>query len=216
MKHEDGTQKNKFGDHDEQTHYTDDIFHESELPVADFDDLNLSNVEALPRWLDETRLVCFLVGVFGIVFTMINLDYFYQQISSPFILNLTLLLGLAGFANYMIFPNVLKYCRVNGLHKSQMLRGLHNFMLAFSTLLLVFLFSLPITGLGLSLILIPAPLIFSYYSRKYIDRPLETEGIRFQALAIFDQDIKRLAWFSFTLIFITLIFAFLGVLFGII
>lgn len=216
MESENRSHQNKFEDHDGRTYYSDGLFSESELPVDDLGDLTPHIEEVLPRWLDETRLACFLVGAFGLLFTVINLDFFYQQISNPFLLNLSLLAGLSGFANYIIFPNVLKFCLVNGLNKVELLRGLRNFMLAFSTLLFVFLFSFPIIGLGLSLILIPAPLIFSYFSKKYIDEPVATEGVRFSVLTIFDQDIKRLAWFSFTLIFIALIFAFIGVLFGII
>jgi hypothetical protein len=208
MASEDRTRRNKFFDDDEKTYYSDDLFHESELPIADFDDLRPHMEEVLPGWLDETRLACFLVGAFGLLFTIINLDFFYQQISNPFLLNLSLLAGLAGFANYLIFPNVLKYCLVNGLKKVEVLHGLRSFMLVFSTLLFVFLFSFPIVGLGLSLILIPAPLIFSYFSKKYIDEPATTQGIRLSVLTIFNQDIRRLAWFSFTLIFIALIFAF--------
>ncbi|MBK8502990.1 MAG: hypothetical protein IPL46_12700 [Saprospiraceae bacterium] len=209
------TRKSEFCDHKEQTHYSDDIFHESELSTADVDDLALPMEEVLPSWLDETRLACFLVGAFGLLFTIINLDFFYQQISNPFLLNLSLLMGLGGFANFMVFPNVLKYCLVNGLKKVELLRGLRNFMLAFSALLFVFLFFLSRHGLrSFALILIPAPLIFSYFSKKYIDEPVSTEGIRFTVLTIFNQDIRRLAWFSFTLIFIALIFAFVGVLFG--
>jgi hypothetical protein len=123
--------------------------------------------------LDETRLACFLVGAFGLLFTIINLDFFYHQINNPFLLNLLLLVGLGGFANYMIFPNVLKYYLVNGLKNVELLRGLRNFMFVFSILLLVFLFSFPIMGLGLSMILIPAPLILAFFQKNILTSALQ-------------------------------------------
>lgn len=209
---EDNTKKVSYKD---QLYYTDDIFHESELPTADFDDLAPRMTQVMPKWLDETRLVCFLVGVFGLIYTILNLDFLSSQISNPFFLNLTILLGFAGFINFMLYPNVLKYCLVNGIKNQGLLRSMNGFMTVFSALLLVFLFSFPITGLGLSLILIPAPIIYGYYSRKYIDETYRGEGVRFSVLAIFNQDLKRIAWFSFTLIFITLVLAFVGIFMGI-
>src|SRR5690606_24639137 len=122
-----------------------------------------------------------------------------------------LLLGLAGFVNFMLYPNVLKYCQVNGIKSTSLLRTMNGFMLGFSALLLVFLFSFPITGLGLALVLLPAPVIFVYYSRNYLDQPYQGDGIRFSVLSVFNQDIRRLAWFSLTLIFLVLILAFTGI-----
>ncbi len=196
--------------------FSDDLFQESDLPLADFDDVSPSMVTAMPRWLDETRLVCFLAGAFGLLATLFNLDFFFWQISNPFFLNLTLLLGLAGFANFMLYPNVLKYCQVNGIKNASLLRTMNGFMLGFSALLLVFLFSFPVTGLGLALVLIPAPVIFGYFSRKYLDQPYQGDGIHFSVLSVFNQDIRRLAWFSLTLIFLVLILAFTGIFLGII
>lgn len=196
--------------------FSDDFFQESDLPLADFDDVSPPMITTMPRWLDETRLVCFLAGVFGLLATLLNLDFFFWQISNPFFLNLTLLLGLAGFANFMLYPNVLKYCQVNGIKSASLLRTMNGFMLGFSALLLVFLFSFPITGLGLALVLIPAPVIFGYFSRNYLDQPYQGDGIRFSAMSVFNQDIRRLAWFSLTLIFLVLILAFTGIFLGII
>lgn len=201
---------------DDKTYYSDDIFHEPDLPISEFDNLQPEISEVMPKWLEETRLVSFLVGGFGLLYTILNLDYFFQQIKNPFFLNLTLLIGFAGFANYMIYPNVLKYCLVNGLKKNSVLRSMNNFMIGFSLLLFVFLFSFPITGLGLSMILLPAPLIFSYFSRKYIDTTGHEVERDFSVLEIFNHDLRRIAWFSFTLIFLALIFAFMGVFLGII
>ncbi|MCB0685117.1 MAG: hypothetical protein KDC53_01295 [Saprospiraceae bacterium] len=205
--------KEQFG---ERPYYSDDIFHESNLPVPDYDDFHPDAEAVMPKWLEETRLVSFLVGSFGLLYTLINLDFFFQQIKNPFFLNLTLLMGFAGFANYMIYPNVLKYCMVNGLNKTSLLRTLNNFMIGFSLILFVFLFSFPVTGLGLSLILLPAPLIFGYFSRPYVDTPIQPADVKFSVLQIFNQDLRRVAWFSFTLIFLALIFTFMGVFLGII
>ena len=187
------------------------------LAASESDDLRLQHQsEYFNSLLDETRLVCFLVGVFGLIYTIFNLGFLSSQISNPFFLNLTILLGLVGFVNFMLYPNVLKYCLVNGIRNQGLLRSMNGFMTGFSAALLVLLFSFPITGLGLSLILIPAPIIYGYYSRKYIDQTYRGEGVRFSVLAIFNQDLKRIAWFSFTLIFITLVLAFVGIFMGII
>lgn len=45
---EDNTRKDSYKD---QLYYTDDIFHESELPTADFDDLAPLMTQAMPKWL---------------------------------------------------------------------------------------------------------------------------------------------------------------------
>lgn len=214
MDSEERTQKSK--EYQENPYYSDDIFHEADLPASGSEDLDPSLLQVMPKWMEETRLVSFLVGAFGLLYTIFNLDYFFQEISNPFFLNLTLLAGLAGFANYMLFPNVLKYCLVNGLHKTSLLKLMNNFMIGFSFLLFVFLFSFPVTGLGLSLILLPAPLIFGLFSRKYLDGSPAGTGSDFTVLQIFNQDLRRIAWFSFTLIFLALIFAFMGVFLGII
>lgn len=197
-------------------YYSDDIFQESDLPVSEIEQFDMEMPRVMPKWMEETRLVTFLVGMFGLFYTVFNLDYFFHQINNPFFLNLTLLVGLAGFANYMLYPNVLKYCLINGLAKNSLLRTLNNFMMGFSALLFVFLFSFPVTGLGLSLILLPAPLIFGFFSRRYTETTLVEPDEKYSVIEIFNQDLRRIAWFSFTLIFLALIFAFMGVFLGII
>lgn len=197
-------------------YYSDDIFQESDLPVSEIEQFDMEMPRVMPKWMEETRLVTFLVGMFGLFYTVFNLDYFFHQINNPFFLNLTLLVGFAGFANYMLYPNVLKYCLINGLAKNSLLRTLNNFMMGFSALLFVFLFSFPVTGLGLSLILLPAPLIFGFFSRRYTETTLVEPDEKYSVIEIFNQDLRRIAWFSFTLIFLALIFAFMGVFLGII
>ena len=214
MDSEERTQKTRQYRND--PYYSDDIFHEHELPVPEMEEISPEALEVMPKWLEETRLVSFLVGSFGLLYTIFNLDYFFQQINNPFFLNLALLVGFAGFANYMIYPNVLKFCLVNGLRKHTLLQSLNNFMIGFSVMLFIFLFSFPVTGLGLSLILLPAPMIFSFFSRKYMDQPRQTTEAQYSVLEIFNHDLRRIAWFSFTLIFLALIFAFMGVFLGLI
>ena len=196
--------------------FSDDILHEYDAPVVEYEGYHKELPKVLPAWLDETRLVCFVVGFFGLVYMIFNIGYFARMISNPFALNLALFLGLAGFSNIMLFPNVLKYWLVNGYRSSSILKTMNTFMIAFSVLLLVFLCSFPVSGLGLSLILVPAPLIFSLFSRNFIDQSYTGNGAQYQMLDIFDRDINRLAWFSFVLIFCTLVFAFVGLFFGLI
>jgi len=194
----------------------DDLFQEFDAPVANYGESYREIPRVLPDWLDETRLICFVVGFLGLIFTIFNIGYLARTISNPFLLNLSILIGLAGFSNFMLFPNLLKYNLVNGLRRSSILRSLSSFMIGFSILLLVFLFSFPIYGLGLALILVPAPMFFSLFSRGLIDHRKEREGEYRHIVEIFDRDFRRLAWFSFSLIFCALIIAFFGLLFGLI
>ena len=141
----------------------DDIFQNSPLPTTVPDQPSLA---VLPKWMDETRLACFICGVFGLVMTILNLDFFYNLFQNPILINLSLLTILSGFVNCLLFPNLLKYSLVNGLRNSRLLKLLNGWMIVFSILLLMLLFLFPITGLGLALIIVPAPLTFALYSKR--------------------------------------------------
>ncbi|MDH3649067.1 MAG: VirB3 family type IV secretion system protein [Saprospiraceae bacterium] len=170
-----------------------------------------------PRWLDETRVACLLVGIFGLIYTLFSLDFFYWQIKNPFILNLTLLTTLAGFANFFVYPYALKYCLTNGIRRPKLLMGLNLFMLVFSLLSVVYLFTIPVTGLGLALILIPAPLAFAIFSRRFPERlELYAKTDKHYPFAvIFNQDLRRMAWLTFIVLFTLVIGFFFGLLFNI-
>ncbi|NND06256.1 MAG: hypothetical protein HKN87_07740 [Saprospiraceae bacterium] len=210
-------------DHEKQSNYQEDykdaylandfFDYDHPYPSRKLDDFIPEIPEVLPKWLDETRIVCFLVGLFGLAYTLFNVEFFYWQIKSPFLLNLSLLVALGGFVNFIAYPYALKYCLTNGIRRPQLLKNMNGFMVGFALLSLLFFFSFPITGLGLSLILIPAPLLFGLYSRKYINQhEQEYTGIQFPALAIFRQDIKKLAWLTLVIVLTVL----LGFLFALV
>ncbi len=205
-------------EHEKQSNYQEDFKeaylsndffdHEPHLPSKKLDEFVPEIPQVMPKWLDETRVVCFLVGLFGLGYTLFNVDYFYWQIKSPFLLNLSLLTALGGFVNFVAYPYALKYCLTNGIQRPQLLRQMNSFLIGFTLLSLLFFFSFPITGLGLALILVPAPLIFGLFSRKYINQyAVEHSGIHFPAAMIFGQDIKKLAWLSLIMI-LTILFGF--------
>jgi hypothetical protein len=197
---------------------SDDIFPENHhLPARRMDAMMKDIPSVLPKWLDETRIVCFLVGVFGVVYTLFNLDFFYWQIKNAFLLNATLLFAIGGFVNYIAYPYALKYTLVNHIYKPGLLKGMRSFMLVFSLMALFFLFTFPVTGLGLSMILIPAPLLFSLFTRKYVDfKNTAPSKVHFPFGVIFNQDLRRLAWLSFIIIFTFLVVLFFGLVFNII
>jgi hypothetical protein len=193
--------------------YRDDIFEQPSLPYqSDYRaDYRIKN--ALPAWLDQTRLVCFVSGAIGLLITIVNVGPFFSTIENPYLANLTLLAALVGFINYMCFPNLLKYHRVNGLRKPW-LKPLHGFMIFFSVVLLIFLLSFPISGLGLALILLPAPAVFAFYSGHYVDHDYPLAALKASFLEIFDRDLHKMAWLSFSLIFLGLIGIFFSLLLG--
>ena len=197
---------------------SDDLFPENApLPARRVDPMMEEIPSVIPKWLDETRIVCFLVGLFGLVYTLFSLDFFSWQIKNPFLLNATLLFALGGFVNYIAYPYALKYSLVNNIYKPGLLSGMNSFMVVFSLMALFFLFTFPITGLGLSLILIPAPLLFALFTRKYTNLKNATEKTKhFPFGMIFNQDLRRLAWLSFIIIFSFLVVLFFGLVFNII
>lgn len=194
--------------------YQDDIFQQTSLPPQNSYSIEWRVNNAIPQWLDQTRLVCFVIGALGLLLTIINLRPIFSTIQNPFLANLILLASLAGFINYMCFPNLLKYYRVNGIRKKPRLKSLRGFMILFSIGLLFYLFSWPIAGLGLALLLIPAPIVFAFYSGHYIDHDYPTATFKVSFLEIFDRDLRKMAWLSFWLIFLGLITTFFGLLFG--
>lgn len=194
----------------------DDLFdHEDHLPSVRIDDLVPELPKVLPEWLEETRLACLLAGIVGVIGTLVQVDDLSSLIGQPLILNAVILGLLAGYVNVMTFPYVLKYCLVNDLRQAGLLKGLNTFLLVFTAITLLYFLTLPVSGLGLALILVPAPLIFALYSRKYIEkyRP-ETEGVHFPASMIFGQDLRKLAWLSFISIMILMGGLFFGLLFN--
>lgn len=208
----------KYQDEYKDAYLANDFFdYEHPYPSQRLDDFIPEIPEVMPKWLDETRIVCFLVGLFGLGYTLFNVEYFYWQIKSPFLLNLSLLVALGGFVNIIAYPYVLKYCLTNGIRRPQLLKNMNGFMVGFALLSLLFFFSFPITGLGLSLILIPAPLLFGLYARKYIDQEhVGHSGIQFPAMAIFSQDVKKLAWLSLVIIMTVLFGFFFALVFNLI
>ncbi len=171
-----------------------------------------------PKWLDDTRVVSLLVGILGLGYTLFNLDFFYWQIKSAFFLNLILLTTLAGFANFFVFPYSLKYCLTNGIKRPKLLRNLNSFMLVFCVLTLIYLFTIPVSGLGLALIMIPAPLAFAIATRSFPDRlELYSKSTKhYPFSAIFNQDLRRVAWLTFIILFTLMVGLFFGLLFNLI
>ena len=194
--------------------YGDDIFQQTSLPYPDSYNIEWRVSNALPRWLDQTRMVCFVSGALGLLLTIMNLGPFFSTIQNPFVANLILLVALLGFINYICFPNLLKSCRVNGIRKKPLLKSMRALMILFSLGLLIYLLSWPIAGLGLALLLLPAPIVFAFYSGHYIDQDYPEAIFKVSFLEIFDRDLHKMAWLSFWLIFLGLIVTFFGLLFG--
>ncbi len=197
--------------------YLADDFFEETSPVREVTMFAPEVPKVLPKWLRETRIVCALVGICGLVATIFNLDFFFWQIRSPILLNLTLLTVLMGFLNCIVYPYALTYSLINGIKKVNFLRGLNSMVLGFMIVLVLFLFSFPVSGLGLALILVPAPLLFAWYSRKYLQSEshfMEENGTHYPFGAIFNHDLRRAAWFTFLILFSGLVFVFFGLAFG--
>lgn len=150
----------------------------------------------LPHWMAVTRFICLLIGGLGFVFTFINIDYLSHLISHPFFLNLSLLTGLGGFASYMIYPYLVSNFVANGGIRLRLLRYLNGIMLGFSIVLLITLLTIPVTGLGLCLILLPAPISFAMSSRKYLRHDRAEQDAKISLTELFNQDLRRLAWMS--------------------
>ena len=154
--------------------------------------------DVLPAWLDTARLLCLLIGASGIFATFLSIGALANLIASGLVLNLTILLALSGFASYFIYPYLLKYTLANGVDQSKLLHFLNGYMLVFSTVLFLILMTWPIAGLGLALILLPAPISVAMTTRKYLSRPImPSQQPGFSFLALFDYDLRRIAWISF-------------------
>jgi len=200
-----------------EAYLSDDLF---DVPAAtqEMSVLTTDVPQVLPKWLRETRIVCALVGLCGLLATVFNLDFFYWQIQSPILLNLTLLTVLTGFLNCIIYPYALTYSLINGVKKINLLRGMNTMVLAFLAMLLLFLFSFPVSGLGLALILVPAPLLFALYTRKHVRTDahfIEGED-HYPFGMIFNHDLRRAAWLTFLIFFVGLVTLFFGLAFGIV
>ena len=79
---------------------------------------------------------------------------------------------------------------------------------------MIYLLSWPIAGLGLALLLLPAPIVFAFYSGHYIDHDYPEVSFKVSFLDIFNGDLHKMAWLSFWLIFLGLIVTFVGLLLG--
>lgn len=202
----------------EEAYLANDFFLDSEdLPANRVDAFQSDIPEVLPSWLNETRIVCSMVAICGLFATLFNLDFFYWQIQSPILLNLTLLGVLVGFANCLIYPYALTYGLINGTKRIGFLRGMNSFLLAFMAALVLFLFSFPVSGLGLALILVPAPLLFAWQTRRYLDSESlqATSPVHRPFGMIFNHDLRRLAWLTFIVLFSAIMGLFFALVFNV-
>lgn len=202
----------------EEAYLGGDLFHEhADLPAHQLDSFQAVVPEVLPKWLAESRIVCALVAIVGLTATLFNLDFLYWQFANPVFLNLILLGTLIGFASCVMYPYALTYSLVNGSDRVALLRMMNGFLLCFLGALLVYLLSFPISGLGLALILIPAPAAFALCTRKFLKSERHTAASKAHRPfgLIFNLDLRRLAWVSFILIFSAMMGLFFGLVFNI-
>lgn len=159
------------------------------------------HTKAFPYWIEVSRVLCLVIGAVGLFSIFINLDFLLWSIPNPIILNFMLLVGITGFSNFIAYPYLHKYTLANGLNHLNLLRKMNSYMLVFSFICFLFLMSIPIAGLGLSLILLPAPVTLAYASRKYLSKTyLNTAAEDYSFLDVFNNDLRRIAWVAFYLV----------------
>ena len=159
---------------------------------------------------EDTRVVTLFAGLSGLIGLFMLVPTLADFVQHPVLLNILLLLGIAGFSNIAAFPYFFQ--KTWGQSTNNMLSPHLQMMrwaiFAFIGILSLILFTIPIKGIAIALILCPAPLYVAIKSGQIMNNKENPEFPRWDILQSLSMDLKKLFWLSI-MVFLPMIF-FLG------
>ena len=147
------------------------------------------------HWRD-TRIVAHFASLAGIISIVVAMPYFQTWVTHPVLLNFVLMIGILGFANIAIYPYQVERF-LAGDNDGQALPTMRWSIIAYMSMVSLFLLTIPISGLALLLILCPAPIYMAVLSKKLIENAQEYRQILHDASGqTLLQDLHKVAWLS--------------------